>query len=243
MTSTYAYFLANAGYEECLWLTNQVAAEAKKRILDTVEDKLSQLMAEENRSKKPERIVKALKELEERISYVLNREIGALWSVEKIVPKKEKKKFRAYLRSLETDVKQLAKRELERTRQAVEMYCKAKGYSELPVYRKPRLKKNEKIAAAMVPRRIYRGPISMALALEKMTEEERAAYRKMMRKKRRFWSTLVLAVYWTDGVRNLLEISRLVKQEAGKVDLELLIDYFKIISKHGLIKLEKKTPG
>jgi len=241
MTSTYAYFLANASYEECLWLANQVATEAKKRILGTVQDELSQLMAEENRLKKPEKIVRALKEVEERVSYVLNREIGALWSIDKIVPKKEKKMFKAYLRSLETDVKRLAKRELERTRQAVQMHCKAKGYGELPVFKKPRMKKNEKMAAAIVPKRIYKGPISMDLALEKMTEEERVAYRKMMLKKKKFWSTLDLAVYWTDGVRSLLEISRLVKQEAGKVDLKFLIDYFKIISQYGLIKVEKKT--
>jgi aminopeptidase YwaD len=241
MTSTYAYFLANAGYDECLWLTNQVVTEAKKRILDTVQDELSQLMAEENRLKKPEKIVRTMKEVEERVSYVLNREIGAFWSIDKIVPKKEKKMFKAYLRNLETDVKRLAKRELERTRQAEQMHCKAKGYGELPVFKKPRIKKDEKIAATIIPKRIYKGPISMDLALEKMTEEERVAYLKMMLKKKKFWSTLDLAVYWTDGVRSLLEISRLVKQEAGKVDLEFLIDYFKIITNYGLIKVEKKT--
>jgi len=79
----------------------------------------------------------------------------------------------------------------------------------------------------------------MALALEKMTDEERVAYRKMMLKKRKFWSTLDLAVYWIDGVKNLLDISRLVKQEAGKVDLEFLIEYFKVIGKYGLVKVEK----
>jgi hypothetical protein len=62
-----------------------------------------------------------------------------------------------------------------------------------------------------------------------------------MLKKKKFWSTLDLAVYWTDGVRSLLEISRLVKHEAGKVDLEFLIEYFKIITHYGLIEVEKKT--
>jgi len=240
MTSTYAYFFANAGYEECLWLANQVTTEAKTRLLDTVQGELSQLMAEEDKSEKPERIVKALKEVEERVSYVLNREIGALWSIDKIVPKKEKRMSKAYLRNLETDVKRLAKRDLERVRQAAKMYSKAKGYGELPVFKKPKMKKDEKTAAEMVPRRIYRGPISMDLALEKMTEESRVAYWKMMLKKKKLESTLDLAVYWTDGVRSLLEISKLVKQEAGKVDLGFLIDYFRILSQYGLIKVEKK---
>ena len=244
MTSTYAYFLANAGYEECLWLANNVAAEAKKRILNTIQDRLSQLMGEkkekkEKKSKKPQRIVKSFRELEESVSYVLNRELGAVWSLDKIVPKEAKNEFEVYIRGLETDVKLLAKRELERTRQAVETYCKAKGYGKLSVFRKPRMKKEEKMAATILPRRIYRGPISMALALEKMTDEERVAYRKMMLKKRKFWSTLDLAVYWIDGVKSLLDISRLVKQEAGKVDLEFLIEYFKVIEKYGLVEVEK----
>ena len=240
MTSTYAYFLANAGYEECLLLANHVATDAKNRILGTVQEKLSQLMADKNKSKKPERIVKTLKEMEDRVSYVLNREIGALWSINKIVSEKEKQMFNAYLRKLETDVKRLAEKELERTKHAGEMYSRAGGYGELSIFKKPRMKKDEKMAAAMVPRRTYRGPISMDLALEKMTEEERVACLKMMLKKKKFWSSLDLAVYWTDGVRSLLEISRLVKQEAGKVDLEFLVDYFGIISRYGLIEVEKR---
>lgn len=62
----------------------------------------------------------------------------------------------------------------------------------------------------------------------------------LMLKKKKFWSTLDLAVYWTNGVKSLLEISRLVKQEVGKIDLEFLIDYFRIISKYGLIEVEEK---
>jgi len=240
MTSTYAYFLANAGYEECLWLANQVATEAKRRIFGTAQDELSKIMGEDDRSKKPERIVKALEEMEERISYMLNRETGALWSITKIVPKKEKKMFKAYLRHLETEINRLAKKELEQKRQAVQIYSKAKDYGEPSVFKKPTMNKHEKMAAEMVPRRIYRGPISEDLALEKMTEDEWVAHRKMMLKKKKFWSTLDLAVYWADGVKSLLEISRLVKQETGKVDLEFLIDYLKVISKYGLMKVEKK---
>jgi len=80
----------------------------------------------------------------------------------------------------------------------------------------------------------------MDLALEKMTEESRVAYWKMMLKKKKLESILDLAVYWTDGVRSLLEISKLVKHEVGKVDLRFLIDYFRILSQYGLIKVKKE---
>ena len=44
-----------------------------------------------------------------------------------------------------------------------------------------------------------------------------------------------LALYWTDGKRNLLEISELVELEAGSVNLEYLKDYFEWLMKLELI--------
>lgn len=242
MTSTYAYFLADAGYEEGLWLANLVEAEAKKRLLDTIQEGLSSIMAkdDEKEGKKPERkIAAALRELEERFSYVLDREIEALGSVARIVPEDMKDSFMAYLQSLDQDVRQLATRELIRAREALESYRKAKGHSRIRTLKKPRLGKDEKIAESMIPVRVHRGPISIRLALEKMTDKERLDYWGLLSKKRKFRNTFDLAVYWSDGVRNLLEISRLVKYEAGRVDLKFLIDYFRTLERYKLIRIKR----
>lgn len=44
-----------------------------------------------------------------------------------------------------------------------------------------------------------------------------------------------LAVYWSDGVRNLLEVSRLVEFESGRSDLNYLLSYFRFLEKMGLM--------
>jgi len=247
MTSTYTYFLANAGYEESLWLANLVASEAKKRILETVQEGLSKVMAEpdEKERKKPERferrIARNLMDLEEKFCYVLDREIKALRSVGRIVPGKEKDSFEVYLQSIEEDFRQSAAKELECAKETVKAYREAKGLGQLGMPKKRGLRKDENIAANMVPIRICRGPISISLALEKMTDEDRLNYWKMMSRKKRFQVSLDLAIYWTDGARNLLEISKLVKQEAGRVDLRFLIDYFRTLERGNLIKIKEAS--
>lgn len=62
-----------------------------------------------------------------------------------------------------------------------------------------------------------------------------------MSKRKRFQSGLDLAIYWTDGFRSLLEISRLIKYEAGRVDLKFLIDYFRNLERFDLVKIKEAS--
>ncbi len=45
-----------------------------------------------------------------------------------------------------------------------------------------------------------------------------------------------LAMYWTDGARSLLEVSRLVELEAGRTDLEYLVEYYRLLRAMGLVE-------
>jgi hypothetical protein len=45
-----------------------------------------------------------------------------------------------------------------------------------------------------------------------------------------------IAVYWADGKRSLLDISRLVEMEAGSTDLEYLAGYFELLRKLKLLE-------
>jgi len=44
-------------------------------------------------------------------------------------------------------------------------------------------------------------------------------------------------MYWTDGGRSLLEVSRLVELEAGRTDLEYLTEYYRLLCAMGLVAL------
>ena len=45
-----------------------------------------------------------------------------------------------------------------------------------------------------------------------------------------------IAVYWADGKRSLLDISRLVEMEAGSTDLMYLAGYFELLKKLKLLE-------
>ncbi len=45
----------------------------------------------------------------------------------------------------------------------------------------------------------------------------------------------LLALYWADGQRNLLEIAHLVAMESGRRDTEFLVGYFGLLRELDLI--------
>jgi len=247
MAATYSYFLANAGYEECLWIANEVTAEAKRRLIGTVQTHLSSLLEKNEKDEKEarkepeERIADVRSELEERLTYVLDREIDALRSIERITPEKDAQGFRVHLNDLEAEISELAQKELDRFRVTMERCRLFWVLKKAPATRKPRLTATEKKAARVIPRRIYRGPISMRLVLERMSDEQRRTYRKEMERKKKFRNILDPAIYWSDGKRNLLEIAKLVRQEVGQIDLKFLLGYFGTLEKYGLIKIERTS--
>jgi len=156
-----------------------------------------------------------------------------------MTPEKDAQALRAYLDDLEAEIRELAEKELDRFRATIERCCLSWGLKKVPAARKPRLTATEKNAAKISPKRIYRGPISMHLAMERMSDEQRRAYRREMERKKKFRNTLDPAVYWSDGKRSLLEIAKLVRQEVGQMDLKFLLGYFETLEKYGLIKMER----
>ena len=51
-------------------------------------------------------------------------------------------------------------------------------------------------------------------------------------------STLTtLALYWADGSRTVLGIADLVEMESGTRDVELILAYFRILEKLGLVAI------
>jgi len=152
----------------------------------------------------------------EEIAYVQDREVARLRSTERIVPKGRRKAFRKRLASLE-----------ERIESSVEGTSLGERAGSSAASRE--LTALEKKAASMVPRRLVPG----ILTLETLPEEA---------KKKCRWGpdyhVLVEPILWTDGTRNLLEISRKVRLETGEEqDLGDFIECFKFLEKHGYVEV------
>jgi aminopeptidase-like protein len=93
----------------------------------------------------------------------------------------------------------------------------------------------EERAMGLTPLRTFKGPIALRGHLGALKLEQRLAYREIIDKSHGNLATL--AVYWTDGKRNLLEIADLVEMESGQRDVEYLVRYFEFLGELGLMRM------
>jgi hypothetical protein len=112
---------------------------------------------------------------------------------------------------------------------------------ELMLRKKPRFPELERSATRIIPRRRFPGPISTRSLLARLKKRDREELRALERKmrERQLGAQPVLALYWTDGVRTLKEISDLVHLETGKEALKELRQLFNLLEKANLIEMRK----
>jgi len=235
MTATYAYFIANAGVEEAIWLACEVAARHKRDLVAMVQKRVTAGLNEAKEVKEPgKRLAEALAKLKRKTKYDVDRGIEAIKTVKRLAG--EDLRYRAVEERLISELEAAAKAEQKQAKRAISDYAVVKGLAPLPKARKKRLRKLEKEAAGIVPRRLYRGPVSLRPWVRKLPPEERDALWKLGKEHRESRVLGTLAMYWADGERSLLEIAELVELETGRSDLEYLVRYFGFLRKMGLLE-------
>lgn len=236
LTATYAYFIANAGRDEALWLCHEVTARFKADLSTTVHKEVTDILEEAKMKETPYKfIVSSLKCLRERVEYKRDRGLERLASTRRLVSKEKADSLQAPLMLLADEIKESADKEYRKAERAFNLFFI--GATLFPrVNQEPRTELEAK-AERMMPKRIYRGPVSLREYTLKLSEQDREDLRKVQQDHRESSSLTTLAMFWTDGIRNLLEISKLVELESGKKDLEYLVRYYEFLQKMGLLEI------
>jgi len=118
---------------------------------------------------------------------------------------------------------------------------KASGRGEAPQKRKrSTLSPYEKRASTLVPFRTFKAPANVRSHRHLLTEREKDALHTLQKKYSKVFSQApVLAQYWMDGKRSLLEITELIEFETSSKDMApLFMQYFKILTRIGLIGMK-----
>jgi hypothetical protein len=226
ITATYAYFIADAGPEEALWVASETASREKRAILQRIQDMITSASNGDAGG-----AAGALLRLRDRIDYWEGRAVEAVRSVKRLAPKD--KRLDSATSALITDLEASTKAERRRAEVTIKQLAEARGWT-LKTGSK-RLTKREKEASAMVPVRKYRGPVSTRQWLRRLSPEDREAFHQFGKAHKDTLGLETLAVYWSDGKRNLLEVSRLVELESGRNDLAYLVGYFEYLERMGLV--------
>ncbi len=227
LAAIYAYWLAMAGPEETAWLGYEMGARFKTRAIETAQATVAETLTMAD----GESLARALADLDRRLAYLLDRHSAALRTLGRIGP------VECPMAVLQAEAGQTVNHELAWAKGFVDLRAAALGLRTLPDLPHDH-SAEEQEAADLIPERQIRGPIPLDDHLHRLAEEEREAWRRLL-KERKGWMhhTLTnLALFWADGARSVLEIADLVELESGQRDVELLLAYFRLLEKLGLVR-------
>lgn len=213
MTATYAYFLANLSFSDVPWLFS----ECRSRYLQQLSSLLHpQEMPTEGRA--------ALAETRRKLDYRLERRVAELTDIGRFVQGAEQP---AFARELKQEVVLL-------TDLTEKLWARFLGQST-GYETTPSTNQNSEARYRLVPRRLFRGPLSFRGKLEQLSLEERLDYQEFVKHHPAAERTPTYLTYWADGKRSLQEIDHLVQMEIGVSDVAFALRYFQLLESLGLV--------
>jgi len=243
MTATYAYFIANVGVGEAIWLAKEVVARLEGGLKASANKRFSKALSVIERGTTEEELENSIEEVKIKIDYDMGRGIEALKSVRKLTGNDHL--YAAFEEHLVFKYEEAAKGEKQLLVETLVDYAKARGLTLPSKARKRILNEFEEKSAVTFPQRIYRGPISIAGYthrpwLSKLSPDEKDALWSLEKKYPESSTLGTLAVFWADGRKSILEISDIIELETGRRNLEYIFNYFVFLKKMGLIELGQK---
>jgi len=251
IAATYAYFLANVGEREVIWLANEMLSKFKRKILKFIQDEITKISAIQEFNKfrvEPTQKNAAIEviNLEKKLNYFINCQKNAFISLKKLshinVDKYNEEIEEFTIKELQRPRKVIYK-DLGFNKKEISEICEEMG--EGKIEKKGLIKefedkekiKWEDIADKNIISRIYKGPILEMNILNRLSKEQREKYFELKKENAETFDLIrTLALYWADGKRKLSEIADLVELESGLRNTEFLVKYFNFLSKCKLIK-------
>jgi aminopeptidase YwaD len=229
LAAAYAYWLAAAGPAEATWLGHEMIARFKARVVQAAQRSVTgALILDEG-----ETLAGAATDLDRRLAYQLDRQKAALSTLQQLAP------IDCPLEELSAEAERVVHRELAWAQSAVDLHAVTLGLASLPPATPRDLSEEEQQASQLVPARKVRGPIPLNYHLQRLGDEDRERWHQLL-KARQGWlhhTLTVLALFWADGRRSVLEIADLVEMESGQRDVELLVSFFRLLEKLGFVTL------
>jgi aminopeptidase YwaD len=229
LSATYAYFIANAGDHEGVWLGHEMLARFRSGLIGAVQDHLTSRNSSDGNRNGASRAP----DLRRRVQWELDWEEQALVTLTRLAPGLD-------VARLQAEARAAASFELEHGEAAIRALAlgEALELSESPAAASS--VSFEERARSIVPVRLVPGPVSLLGYLPSLGAADREAWRVVSRDHAADARLLpTLALYWADGKRSLLEIMDAVEMESGQRSPELLFAYFEVLRKLGLVAWSK----
>ena len=233
-----ALTLANATVETAFQLANQTASRSIARVAKTSREAIEELFGkmDKRRREKPREFAKELAETafhyRDKMAHLLWREQEAVRSVRRLA---ESRELESFIEKRCEDIRNLADIEMARFDETLESIAKGLK-AKLPL--KPEETKADRESRKMVPRRLFKGTLSMGALRRELGDEEYEWYEKMTDKDLDFEKKVLELVNFMDGKRNVHEIARAVSAEYTETTTETVLKLLRDLEKTKLVAFE-----
>ncbi|MBD3191703.1 MAG: DUF4910 domain-containing protein [Candidatus Heimdallarchaeota archaeon] len=257
IAAAYCYFIANMQLPALIWLANEITSKSKGRITNQgreIINELSNMLTKGDKKEKEEQdigkktnnqpelskgqhLTETLEKVESELNFRKEVELKTLESLKRLVlTEKEKAALEGIIIKKQKDLEDHLEREKIETKNAVEKIAEALAIvpEELP---KPENGELERAAKKIVPKRVFKGPIT-SLSLTDIDIEEQQEFNDLNKEFPKMKATLQSAFFWINGKRTISEIADLVKNDLGKINVPYLVKGFRLYEKHGLLELK-----
>jgi hypothetical protein len=234
-TAAYAYFVANAGLREALWLAGEIASEAKRKMVEESERFLAKAL-----DSTPAEMAASIDELGGKMTFLADRYSASIDSLDRLLSDEEAKDASPYMKDLKGELEEAGRAEHDRAKDVANRVAEASGQKIKPYKRT--LTEAERKASKMVVKRLFKGGPVPIYSREKsyMDVDQLDAFDELKRSKKTPGRTdEILATYWLNGERNLLEVCELVRNETDEVDVDYLVRYFPFMSRFGWFEVTR----
>jgi len=221
LNATYLYYLANAGEREATWLAELAANRGSEQILNAAAQAIDRAFD----ARSGEQLGRVLAQGIDKINYAVDRESQSVVSVARLVPEVRRDALRVEITPLAKRFEGYGQQQTGRLRDAANRRAAQIGWSQ-PV--EPRVDADPQMSDAehIVVKRKRFGTIP----LDEIHPDDREGFPSGA------WDgTVIAALYWCDGHRNLAEVILLTRLELG-VDKFDFVGYFKFLERRGYVE-------
>ncbi|MEW6523059.1 MAG: DUF4910 domain-containing protein [Bacillota bacterium] len=235
LTGTYAYFLAGAGYAEAVWMGQEQAVAFTRELHLAARARLDPVLrqAAAGREGQGDLWARAMRDFGRLGQFLHDCRLRDVKSLNRLLAPAESEAFAAVVEALAPELDRAVQAEAARWQAVAACFQPAEAMPAEDVAG------DEWQAAArtMVPRRRYRGPVSVQRRLFQLDASERASWEKFLEEKSRAVAGFIHALYWMDGRRSLADIGELVELETGACDWEALVKVTRLLVRLELASL------
>ncbi len=226
---------AYAESDDALFLATQVHANAHTRITQTTQQYVQEAIQAIAKSERGALLARTLRKAMESIRQVTRRESVALQSVKVLSP--HDSELHNFIDLMLEDLVQERQEEVRKLRQVEDLLSRSIGYAPL---KRLVLRKKERVAKTLCPRRKFQGPIYFAELLRHTKPEDTEWLRIQQKNQPFFVEVLIELTNFMDGHRTLYEIVSALEAQFGDVaNIDTVDRFTKLLKEQNLIDIEK----